>query len=230
MEGASLSHASIINLDNYEKGQEPHTVQCMFNPKEYTFAKQNTWNKPKSPGKNTPTLEFGSGNPATLQLQLFFDTYASSQQSGTPADVREKYTNLIWQMMMIDPKLKNKKTKLGRPPRVRFQWGKTWTFNAVITSISQKFTLFLPDGTPVRATMDVTFQQLQDETLLSRQNPTSGGKGGERGWTVKEGDTLASIAYQHFGDVAQWRRIADANRLTRVRHLAPGTMILLPDE
>lgn len=230
MDGTSLAYAVIINLDNYEKKQTPHTLPCMFNPKEYTFSKQNTWNKAKAPGKNTSPLEFGSGNPATLQLQLFFDTYAASRQSGEPADVREKYTHFIWQLMLVDPTLKNKKTKLGRPPRVRFQWGKTWTFNAVITSITQKFTLFLPNGTPVRATMDVTFQQLQDETLLSRQNPTSGGKGGERIWTVREGDTLASIAHQHFGDVSQWRRIADVNRLTRVRRLTPGATLLLPDE
>jgi nucleoid-associated protein YgaU len=230
MEGTSLAYAVIINLDNYEKKQTPHTIQCMFNPKEYTFSKQNTWNKAKTPGKNAPPLEFGAGNPATLQLQLFFDTYASSQRSGEAEDVRDKYTNFIWQLMLVDPKLKNKKTKLGRPPRVRFQWGKTWTFNAVITSITQKFTLFLPNGTPVRATVDVTFQQLQDETLLSRQNPTSGGKGGERVWTVREGDTLASIAHQHFGDVDQWRRIADVNRLNQVRRLTPGTMLLLPDE
>jgi hypothetical protein len=230
MEGTSLAYAVIINLDNYEKKQTPHTIQCMFNPKEYTFSKQNTWNKAKTPGKNAPPLEFGAGDPATLQLQLFFDTYASSQRSGEAEDVRDKYTNFIWQLMLVDPKLKNKKTKLGRPPRVRFQWGKTWTFNAVITSITQKFTLFLPNGTPVRATVDVTFQQLQDETLLSRQNPTSGGKGGERVWTVREGDTLASIAHQHFGDVDQWRRIADVNRLNQVRRLTPGTMLLLPDE
>jgi nucleoid-associated protein YgaU len=226
----SLAPAVIINLDNYEKKQQPHTIECMFNPKEYTFSKQNTWNKAKTPGKNTPPLEFGSGQPATLQLQLFFDTYSASQSSGRSEDVREKYTNFLWQLMLVDPKLKNKKTKLGRPPRVRFQWGKTWTFNAVITSITQKFTLFLPDGTPVRATLDVTFQQLQDESLLSRQNPTSGGKGGERLWTVREGDTLASIAYEHFGEVGQWRRIADVNRLTRVRRLIPGTTLLLPTE
>jgi nucleoid-associated protein YgaU len=170
-----------------------------------------------------PQLEFGGGQPATLQMQLFFDTYAAGE------DVRKKYTDAIWQLMMVDPKLKDGKTKKSRPPKVRFQWGSAWTFDAVITSITQKFTLFNSHGTPVRATLDITFQQIKDESLFPKQNPTSGGVGGERVWIVNEGDTLAWIAYKEYGDSSQWRRIADANRLTQVRRLTPGTVLEIPN-
>ena len=40
--------------------------------------------------------------------------------------------------------------KKGKPTSVLFQWGQTWHFQAVITDIEQQFTLFMPDGTPVR--------------------------------------------------------------------------------
>ncbi len=170
-----------------------------------------------------PQLEFGGGQPATLQMQLFFDTYAEGK------DVRKEYTDSIWQLMMVDQALKDPKNKKGRPPKVRFQWGSAWSFDAVITSVNQKFTLFLSDGTPVRATLDVTFQQIKDEALLPPQNPTSGGVGGERVWVVNEGDTLAWIAYKEYGDANQWRLIADANRLTQVRRLVPGTVLEIPN-
>jgi nucleoid-associated protein YgaU len=218
MEGASLAHAKIINLDG---GGAP--IECMFNPKEYSFSKRNQWTAGHSKGSNMPQLEFGGGQPATLQMQLFFDTYAAG------ADVRKEYTDNIWQLMMVDQKLKDPKNKKGRPPKVRFQWGSAWSFDAVITSVNQKFTLFLPDGTPVRATLDVTFQQIKDAALFPKQNPTSGGVGGERVWVVNEGDTLGWIAYKEYGDANQWRRIADANRLTRVRRLTPGTVLEIPN-
>ena len=218
MDGASLAHAKIINLDG---GGSP--IECMFNPKEYSFSKRNQWTAGKSKGSNMPQLEFGGGQPATLQMQLFFDTYAAGE------DVRKKYTDAIWQLMMVDPKLKDSKTKKSRPPKVRFQWGSAWTFDAVITSITQKFTLFNSHGTPVRATLDIAFQQIKDESLFPKQNPTSGGVGGERVWIVSEGDTLAWIAYKEFGDSSQWRRIADANRLTQVRRLTPGTVLEIPN-
>src|SRR5262249_46458482 len=106
----------------------------------------------------------------------------------------------IWGLMMVDPKLMNSKTGKARPPMVRFQWGKSWSFDAVITNITQRFTLFLNDGTPVRATLDITFQQVKDSSQLKPQNPSSGGVGGERIWTVGAGDSLLSIAYQMYAD------------------------------
>ena len=83
--------------------------------------------------------------------------------------------------------------------------------------------------TPVRATVTVTFQQIKDQTQLAAQNPTSGGVGGDRLWTVVEGDTLAWIAYKEYGDTDHWRAIADLNHLTDVRALKPGTVLVLPN-
>jgi len=76
--------------------------------------------------------------------------------------------------------------------------------------------------------MDVTFQQIKDAKLFPAQNPTSGGVGGERQWTVRAGDTLTGIAYAEYGDPNAWRRIADANRLTQVRRLRPGIVLEIP--
>jgi phage tail protein X len=162
-------------------------------------------------------------------MQLFFDTYDTKDEAKQKKDVRKEYTDAIWELMMIDPTLKDKKATKGRPPKVHFQWGKAWSFDAVITSLKQTFTLFLPDGTPVRATLDVTFQQVKDAKLFPKQNPTSGGDGGERVWTVNEGDSLAWIAYKEYGDATQWKRIADANRLAQVRRLPPGMVLEIPN-
>lgn len=229
MEGTSLTTATIIDQDHPGK-----TVKCMFNPKEYSFSKQNSWPPVQTKGSNLGLFEFANGQPATLQMQLFFDTYA---KEGAPQDVRKEYTGAIWEMMKIDTSLSDlnsksgqpSKNKKGRPPVVVFQWGSTWSFKAVITSIKERFTLFLPDGTPVRSTLDVTFQQVQDKDQHPPTNPTSGGVGGERVWAVSEGDTLAWIAYKEYGDANRWRLIADANRLTKVRQLTPGVLLEIPN-
>ena len=110
-----------------------------------------------------------------------------------------------------------------------FIWGKQiLQFEAVITSLSQQFTLFLADGTPVRALIDITFDQVKDNLKLSAQNPTSGGLGGERVWTVREGDTLSRVAHMEYGDTGAWRRIADANNLSEVRNLKVGQTLIVP--
>jgi nucleoid-associated protein YgaU len=236
MQGTTVALATIIDHDHNV------TVECMFNPKEYSFSKQNSWTAKASKGSNISRSEFGSGQPATLQMQLFFDTYSNiksgSSDGGTPRDVRKAYTSKIWEMMKVDPALGpigggrgggGAKHKKGRPPIVGFQWGSMWSFKAVITNLRERFTLFLPDGTPVRSTLDVTFQQVQDQGDYPPTNPTSGGVGGERVWRVCEGDTLAWIAYKEYGDSSLWRLIADANKLTRVRQLTPGMLLEIPN-
>lgn len=226
----SLTIAKIKDKDHDE------TVSCMFNPKEYTFSKQNSWTAKNRKGSDLARFEFANGLPTTLQMQLFFDTYSNikseSLEGGTPKDVRTEYTEKIWKMMEVDTALpdlygKSKHNK-GRPPVVMFQWGATWTFSAVITSIKERFTLFLPTGTPVRSTLDVTFQQIKDKHEHPNTNPTSGGTGGERIWIVSGGDTLAWIAHKEYGDATLWRVIADANKLTQVRQLIPGTILEIP--
>ncbi|MBO9323196.1 MAG: LysM peptidoglycan-binding domain-containing protein [Roseiflexus sp.] len=225
MPDTSLVKAKIINLD--DPSQE---VECLFNPKEYTFTKQNSWSRGETPSTNVPQLEFSGGQPATLSMHLLFDTYTSARPGSKPRDVRKVYTDKLWSFMMIDQNLQDPKSTRGRPPKVRFQWGTSWSFKAVITNITQKFTLFLVDGTPVRAELDVTFQQIEDTANLQPQNPTSGGVGGERVWRVRDGDTLAWIAYKSYGDATRWRPIAEANGLERVRELTPGAVLVIPHE
>ncbi len=225
MSAAGLAKATIIKLNKHNRPDQSVSAKVMFNPKELVFSKQNTWKQGQSPHTNNPEFDFGGGGAATLTLQLFFDTYAERK------DVRREYADKIYNLMMVDEELIDPKTGKGRPPAVRFQWGQNIGFDAVITSIRQHFTMFLPDdGTPVRAVLDITFSQIRDSLFYPNQNPTSGGVGGERVHTVKEGDTLTWIAFSEYNDATQWRRIADANRMSEVRRLTPGTKLVIPNE
>ena len=81
---------------------------------------------------------------AELDLLVDPDEFADQLKAGgTPKDVRKEYTDKIWKLMIVDPKLVDAKNKKGRPPKVIFQWGQTWLFKAVIASITQKFTMFI---------------------------------------------------------------------------------------
>lgn len=209
-----LEPAIIENLVTHEK------VSCMFNPSEYTLSKQNQWESGTAKGKNVPKVTFTQGGAETLRLQLFFDTYADQ------SDVRA-HTDKLWKMMLVATDKKNQKNEKGEPPRVAFTWGK-FHFEAVITSLSQRFTLFLNDGTPVRTTVDVTFQQVDDKQEHHGQNPTSGGGPALRTHTVRAGDRLDLIAYQMYDDATQWRSIAQANGILNPLRLREGQQLIIP--
>jgi hypothetical protein len=209
-----MEKAKIVNLDTGEE------VKCLFNPNEYTFSKKNTWTSKKVKGQNVPSLEFGGGDSMTLRMQLFFDTYT------TGGDVRTT-TNKIWKLMNINTSLADMTSTKGRPPMVEFQWGATWSFKAVITSISQKFTLFRDNGIPVRATLDVDFMQAKEEGKYPGQNPTTKGSPGYRRRVVREGETIDWIAFDEYGDSAMWRHIADVNNLNDPMKLKPGQVLAI---
>jgi len=197
------------------------TVKCLFNPKEYTLSRSNSWDIKMVKGTNIAEVTFGGGEPATLKMQLFFDTFAE----GT--DVR-KHTQGLWKLMRIDPSTINPTTQKGEPPRVVFTWGECWSFEAVITTLSQTFTLFLDTGIPVRSTVDVTFKQVQDEMKFAGTNPTSGGGEPHRIHVVEAGERLDWIAYKEYGDPTLWRLIARENDLIRPHDLRPGRKLIIP--
>ena len=207
--------AQIVSKDKKIK------VQCLFNPTEYSIGRSNKWDVKLAKGENIPKVSFTGGEPASLTMKLLFDTF----EKGT--DVRQE-TKGLWEMMRIDTSGTNSSTSKGEPPKVIFQWGKLWSFEAVIEKISQKFNLFMSDGTPVRSTVDVTFKQVQDEMKFAGTNPTSGGGEPQRVHVVQAGDRLDLIAYQEYGDPSMWRLIADANNLIRPRHLRPGQKLVIP--
>ena len=155
-----------------------------------------------------------------MKLQLFFDTYAED------VDVRQ-HTQGLWDMMMVTEQRRNQTNNKSEPPHVAFHWGKFY-FEAVITNITQKFTMFNQAGVPLRTTVDVTFQQVKDEQNHHRQNPTSGGGPPLKTHIVQPGDRLDWIAAKIYGDPTHWRLIARENGLNHPLRLRRGQRLIIP--
>ena len=60
------------------------------------------------------------------------------------------------------------------------------------------------------------------------QNPTTRATAGLGAHTVRDGDTLQSIAYTRYGDPTAWRTIAEANRIDDPMSLRRGTRLSIP--
>ena len=112
------------------------SMEVYFNPKEMVVEKQVQWTQKEGAVNDAPPEEFTKPTPATLSVTLHFDTY----EKKSPVT---SYTSQVEKMAMIVEGLK-------RPPICMFVWG-NFVFKGVVDSLSQKFTMFLGDGTPVRA-------------------------------------------------------------------------------
>jgi hypothetical protein len=200
---------------NLDTGEE---IRLPFNPTEYSIKKTVNWTEAKNTNENTGRIEFNGGNPIEISMKLFFDTSLEGK------NVQTEYTNKLWKLTMISDSSKPKPS----PPDVEFHWGQRYSFVAVVTSISEQLTLFLPTGIPVRSTVDITIKQAKAENKFPFQNPTSGGFPGYKSHLVRPGDTLDNIAAAEYGDARYWRWLAEVNNLDDPARLRVGTRLQLP--
>ncbi|HEX4834350.1 MAG TPA: LysM peptidoglycan-binding domain-containing protein [Trebonia sp.] len=188
-----------------------------YNPGQVSRSRYVNWHPAKvSPGENrlwTVPQQFIALEPETLSVDLFFDTYESGQ------DVT-RATRQVATLAAIDQEMHS-------PPVCRLSWGtQSEIFTGVLTSLDQRFTLFLSDGTPVRATLSCTFTEYMTTAAAKAAEPHSADVA--KTWVARRGDTLASIAAQEYQDPARWRDIAVANGISNPRVLLPGTTLTIP--
>jgi hypothetical protein len=126
-------------------------VKAQYNPKEVSIEKSLSWTPSPNSKDDRPDLAFGSVAARTLSMELMFDTYEDE------TDVQTYLGQLMRLASVIDPATSNHTEKDKRPSMVQVVWGKPDMpiFRGVIQSMSTKLTMFLPNGTPVRATCNI---------------------------------------------------------------------------
>ncbi len=204
----ALEKATIINLETNER------IPVMFNPEEYSLDMGNTIAEIGIPGLEKSPVQYVRGNIRTLQMELFFDTYDKKP----PQDVR-RLTRRITALLEKTPVTQ-------APPVLLVTWG-SLQFVCVLEKVGQKFIMFLDDGTPVRARLNVAFKEfeqveVQIESGISLGPPTV--------HNLLEGEDLSKLAYEFLGDPGAWRRIAEENNIDDPRRIPPGTRLLIPSQ
>jgi hypothetical protein len=201
------------------EGSAPFDV--LFNPTEYSISKSNEWKYEKVTGTAFTPPQFGGGNPRELTLNLMLD----KSLLGPDQSVRS-ITDKLFKMM--DPLGGGQGGAANAvPPFVTFRWGSVVTFKAVCKTLTIAFQLFQPNGEPIRA--DVKMTLTQAEVKKKGQNPTTRTSHPGMGvHTVKDGDSLQSIAYKAYGDATRWRSVAEANGIDNPFRLQRGTSLTLP--
>ena len=191
------------------------SIECAFNPQTYTVSKTNVWTYKPTQGRDLPDPEFGGGLPMTYKLGLLLDT----SLDGPDASVKDDANKLMRAMHGNG----------SAPKFVTFSWGSVKLPKAAPVSISIRYALFRPNGEPIRAFVDLELAQAEPSSPAGKaQNPTTRAITGLRAHTVRDGDSLPSIAYQAYGDPTRWRAIGEANGIDNPLQLRRGSALTIP--
>ncbi|MCK6067922.1 MULTISPECIES: LysM peptidoglycan-binding domain-containing protein [Microbacterium] len=220
---SKLEHARI---DVHEPGPEPgklgpfkFAIDFQFNPRELTMAKTAKWEKKNqnNSGAAGPVTYLGP-DAQKLTVEMYLDA-SKAQDEFVVKSVERLFETCL-------PTARSKTGGKPSAPWVRFMWGTLSGFVGYVTSVSARYTLFSPDGRPLRAVCTVALEEFANPKR--KQNPTSGGIAPRRSHVVREGDSLPLLAYREYGNAELWREVAEANGIDDPLRLRPGTVLLLP--
>lgn len=156
-----LEKAVLKAIDN-----DADDIEFMFNPNEISFSRSMSLES--SEGSRTDTgqtkTSFKHPNPYDLKIgNIIFDTYEVGE-SVLPHVA--KFTKAVEFTQKGEGDKK-------RPPVYLFAWGSNQYLRCFVKNFSFKLSLFLPDGTPVRASIDLTLEQVDPPTPERGQGATN---------------------------------------------------------
>jgi nucleoid-associated protein YgaU len=247
---------AIVYVEWQDPNAEPKQIEVQYNPTEYSIDTQVTIGEVAIPGIEMPLQQFVRGNAEKLTLDLFFDTTEHGTGKGAVSVTTETdkiyqlikiepkrhappILTFVWSDSfpgssvggapgavagaaagsVAGSALAAASASLGNQRRNGFR--------CVMEQIKQKFTLFSPDGVPLRATLSVTLREYETlEDQLKRLNLSSPDR--THAHVVEQGDALDSIAKRYYDRPNAWRAIADQNSISDPRRLMPGKVLQIP--
>ena len=192
-------------------------IEAHFNPNKIVLSKTVNLQDQQAKGRDVPEQQFSNGQPRTFNLDLVFDTYDTDK---TPKEKVTIYTDKLDKLTLVAE-------SKHRPPICELSWG-TWVFfEGIVEKLDHEYTLFMEDGTPVRATSKCVFKEYRENPKDQQlQNRESADVVKQR--IVKRGETLSSIAGEEYLDPGLWRPIAEQNGVDDPLNLTPGMLLLVP--
>ena len=204
---------AIVVIEQPQAPDFPPFIPVRFNPTEYQLQKQNSFADVNIPGLETPPVQFVRGSGEKLTTELLVDT------SDTLDNVRDKYVQWFRKLMNIQ-------SDLHAPPVVRLVWD-TDVFRGVLESLNVTYTMFAPNGVPLRARLAISMKEYRTVAEQLKEHPRFS-PDVEKSYTVSRGETITSVAFKIFHDATKWREIARANKIRDPRQLQPGTVLAIP--
>lgn len=188
-----------------------------LNPETITHNSENSYDTPHPPGSPGDTPRFNYASQGQLAFSLLLD--GTRPIDGKTVEVSDELKALRKLVFLYHGAIHS-------PYYVQVSWGKL-VFNGRATSFNVTYQLFRPDGSPVRAKVDLSFVSFIDATALALQADNQSSDLTHQ-YVVQAGDTLPQLCYRIYGSAGYYIQVARRNNLTALGELEPGTTLRFP--
>ncbi len=197
-------------------GSAADSFTVMFNPNTYSQKYEVEYQDRQGQGNTGSPQVFGKIKPQEYSFEFLFDG------TGTAADkveVREEIEHFLTVTGKHDG-------EIHRPMYLKISWGSLLS-KCVLKSADVTYTLFKPDGYPLRAKVRATFaENVEDALRVAEERQSSPDL--THVHTVAGGEHLTLLAHRFYGDASRYFQVARFNGLKRFRRLEVGQRLAFP--
>ncbi len=197
-------------------GAVADSFSVMFNPTSFSRKYEVEYEDRQGAGDSSSPQVFGKIKPQEYSFEFLFDGTGTAAEKVDVQDTVDRF-------LTVTGKLDG---EIHRPMYLKLSWGALLS-KCVLKSAETTYTLFKPDGFPLRAKVKATFaENVEDALRVAEERKSSPDLTHSR--VVKQGDHLSLMCHRIYGDPGYYLQVARFNRLKNYRHLAAGQVLLFP--
>jgi nucleoid-associated protein YgaU len=235
MANGEISKITIIAFQDKGYAKEIGRFTLPINPEQFSQAFKVEYDLQQAAGAkgNDPKFKFTS--PEELKLDFTFDgtgVIPVSNQTTKSSQPRSFYKDVVGQVQSLLNLVYAMDGKTHKPNFLRILWGNfdfgdKNGFSCILKDLQINYTLFAPDGKPLRAKISATFVNFIEQVRRVREeNKKSPDVTHIR--KVTAGDTLPLLTNDIYGDPSYYLQVARVNGLVNFRRLATNTDLRFP--
>lgn len=190
----------------------------MVNPDEYSRSFGVKYAKQQGSGSSAAPMKYARTEPESITLTFFLD--------GTGALASDTATDVSTALSSFEAAAYEYNGDIHSPNYLKISWG-ALIFKGRLEKYTVSYTLFKPDGTPLRAKVKATFKEsLSPSTIAKQEGDTSPDL--THIHTVVAGDSLPLLCKKIYNDQTAYLQVAQYNKLNKFRDLEPGSKLFFP--
>jgi hypothetical protein len=205
-------------IDSQEDYDDQPCYEAMINPDTITWQRTVNYNEEQASGTSSASQTYLNTPSETLSFDIVIDCTGI---------VDPDRTDLMVELDELQDIIYTYDGFIHRPNYVKIQWGQGIIFNGVITSLNTTFSLFRPDGSPIRAKVSLSFSEyISPETLAEMQADESPDM--THLVSVVQGMSLPQLCRKVWKNSFYYVQVARYNDLDKFRNLKGVQSLIFP--
>lgn len=209
-------------------GEPADKYEVMFNPTTVSRKYGVEYHDRQGPGDSGSPQIPNKIRPSQFSFEFVIDGTgavadgSSTKKVGDPSHKKDVEKE-VKDFLTVTGKYQS---ELHRPYYLKISWG-SFIWLCVLSFAEVTYTLFKPDGDPLRARIKATFEEQKEDPLRVAEE---GKKSPDltHVHTVQAGDSLSLLCQRYYGDPGRYLQIAQYNGLKNYRRLEPGLRLQFP--